>query len=186
MKNKLKITVYLLMFVGFMANAQTKINTGIGYFGEVVTYPGIVGEIELEKFHSPGFSTPLKLNVGFYNHPRSHNAMFIDIHEGFRRYSKSGAWYFEQSVGFGIMLSFYNEDVWHFDEEGNSAYVSNIANLDYMPSVTFGGGYNFTPQKESANVLWVRPKIFWQLPYNNLALPHIAVQVGFSHTIKTR
>ena len=186
MKLKNIITVILLLITTITVKSQTNINIGAGYYGESLTYPGIVGEIEYEKFHTNKFSTPLKLNIGFYNHPRSHNALFVDLHEGFRRYSKNSRWYYEQSVGFGIMLSFYNEDVWHIDENDRAAYVSNTANLDYLPSITFGGGFNLTPEKESSNYIWIRPKVSWQFPFNTLALPHIAVQFGYSLTLKTK
>lgn len=185
---KIKTALILLVIIAsrLSTTAQTNFNYGGGYFGETITYPGIIVELEREKFHADYFSTPVKLNIGFYNHPRSHNALFLDIHEGFRRYSKTKKWYFEQSVGFGIMLSFYNEDVWHVDDQGNVTTVSKFANLDYMPSITFGVGYNLTPNKNSSNFLWLRPKVFWQIPFNSLALPHLAIQLGYTRTFKSK
>lgn len=168
------------------SNAQTKLNMGIGYFGETVTYPGVIGEIEYENFHTDKFSTPLRVNIGFYNHPRSHNAIFLDFHQGFRRYFKNQNWFFEQNIGIGTMLSFYNENVWHVDDDGNSALVSNTGNWDFMPSVTLGFGKNITPKKETAIYVWLRPKIYWQYPFNNLANVHTALQIGFSYNLKTK
>ena len=113
------LLVSTLFVFHLTSNAQTKFNVGGGYFGENITYPGVIGEFEYEKFHTDKFSTPLKINIGFYNHPRSHSALFLDLHEGFRRYTKNQRWYIEQSIGIGAMFSFYNEDVWHVDENGN-------------------------------------------------------------------
>lgn len=182
---KTYLLLFSLLVLSFSAFSQ-RLNLGGGYFGENASYPGMVGEFEYEKFHTERFSTPLKVNVGFYNHPRSHSALFIDLHEGFRRYSKNQRWYFEQSIGLGAMFSFYNEDVWHVDANGNVARVSNFANVDFMPSVTFGLGYNLTPKSEKANYIWLRPKFFWQLPFNNLANIHTAIQVGYSYTLKNK
>lgn len=186
MKKSIITIVIVSILSCFSAQSQSELNVGLGYFGANFTYKGFLCELEYEKFHADRFSTPFKLDFGFYRHPRSHNALFLDVHEGFRRYSKNSKWYFEQSIGFGIMLSFYNEEVWHIDENGTAALTSNVANLDYMPSVTFGTGYNLTPKKETNNYIWLRPKVFWQLPFNSLALPHIAVQMGYSRTIKSK
>ena len=186
MKSKKVIISVVLLCLSIVSFSQTKLNIGGGYFGETVTYPGIVVEFEYEKFHTEKFSTPFKVNVGFYNHQRNHNALFLDLHEGFRRYFKEGKWYFEQSIGLGLMLSFYNEDVWHVDDNGNVARVSNVGNLDFMPSVTFGFGYNLTQKKKSDNYIWARPKIFWQMPFNNLAYAHLALQIGYTYNFKTK
>ncbi len=183
---KTTLLASILLLISLSANAQTKLNLGGGYFGENITYPGMIAEFEYEKFHTGKFSTPLKIDIGFYNHPRSHSALLIDLHEGFRMYTKNQRWYFEQSIGLGAMLSFYNEDIWHVDETGNVARVSSFANVDFMPSVTFGCGFNLTPNNETAHFIWIRPKLFWQLPYNNLATVHTALMIGYSYNLKTK
>jgi hypothetical protein len=115
---KIVLLIGILTAITCQLAAQTKLNIGGGYFGETATYPGVMGEFEYEKFHTERFSIPLKVNIGFYSHERNHNAFFIDIHEGLRRYFKEGKWYFEQSVGLGVMFSFHNEDLWHVDDGG--------------------------------------------------------------------
>jgi hypothetical protein len=56
----------------------------------------------------------------------------------------------------------------------------------FMPSVTAGLGYNFAKGQEGADILWVRPKIYWDLGFRGLHLPYAALQVGFTHTFKTK
>lgn len=186
--NMKKRNVLIALFIGLtsLCFAQKKLNVGLGYFGETLSYPGVVGELEYEKVYTEKFSIPLKANIGFYSHPRSHNAMFLDVHEGLRRYFRQGKWYAEQHIGIGLMASFYNEEVWHVDEGGRARTISNFGNIDFMPSVSFGLGYNLTPNRESSNYIWIRPKIFWQLPYNNLALPHLAFQIGYSYNLANK
>ncbi len=177
--------IFLLYAIGNLAFSQTRINLGGGYFGETGTYPGVVAEFEIEKFQSEKYSTPFRANIGYYSHPRSHNAIFLEALYGTRRYFNSG-FFIEHALGLGVMFSFYPEDVWHVNDDGTIVRVSNWANPDILPSLTFGAGYNFGKGTDKNNLIWARPKISWQMPYNNLAQPHIALQVGFTHTIKSR
>lgn len=163
--------------------AQKNLNLGLGYFGETATHPGLVAHLEVEKSQSKKVSTLFRTDVGAYVHARNHVGAFVDVHAGLRRYRPSGI-FTEQYLGLGTMLSFLNGDgVFQRDENGNIRRASSFANLDIMPSVTLGIGYNFSQDSGSANLLYLRPKVFWQLPFNNLALPHFALQVGFIHRI---
>ena len=38
-----------------------------------------------------------------------------------------------------------------------------------MPSVTAGLGYNFSKNDEGADMIWIRPKIYWDLGFRGLA-----------------
>ena len=84
--------------------AQTLLNGGIGYFGETGFYPGLVLELEKESYQSDHLSTPLRINLGYYSHPRNHAAFFLDVHHGLRRTFSNGIM-LESSVGIGVMLS---------------------------------------------------------------------------------
>lgn len=88
----------------------------------------------------------------------------------------------ESSVGIGVMLSYYNEEVYEISESGEFTEVSRLANPDFMPSISLGIGYDFSNDREKRRMIWARPKMFWQYPYNNLALPHLALQLGYTHT----
>ena len=55
-----------------------------------------------------------------------------------------------------------------------------------MPSVTAGAGYNFSKNDDGADLIWVRPKIYWDLGFRGLNLPYWALQIGFTHTFKTK
>ena len=125
------------------------------------------------------------MNLGFYKHARSHSALFTEVLYGNRRYFKSGI-FLEHALGLGIMFSFYPEEVWHVDELGSITRVSNSANPDFSPSVTLGVGYNFGKEQGIDQLLWLRPRISWQLPYNNISHPHLALQIGYSQTIQSK
>ncbi|MFC2090362.1 hypothetical protein ACFLT1_06255 [Bacteroidota bacterium] len=171
----------ILTTVSLQSNAQKLLNGGLGYFGETGVYPGVVLELEYEQFRSESLSTFSRANVGYYAHPRSHSAVFADIHQGLRRSFSSGI-VLESSIGLGVMFSFYNEEVYKLAESGEFEETSRIAKPDLMPSFTLGLGYDFSGDREKRRMAWVRPKMFWQYPYNTLAFPHLSLQIGYTHT----
>jgi hypothetical protein len=162
--------------------AQTHLNGGIGYYGENVTHPGMVLEFEYERYLSEGFSLPLRANLGFHINP-DYSAFTLDVHKGFRKYFKSGI-FLEQSVGVGIIVKSYKGNYWFVDEYMQNIPHGNKPVLGFMPSVTLGAGYNLSKDKGGSDLIWVRPKIYWDLGFRGLHLPYAALQIGFTHTIK--
>jgi hypothetical protein len=171
----------ILTVVSLHVNAQNLLSGGIGYFGETGVYPGAVFELEYEIYRSERLSTTSRANIGYYSHPRNHAAIFMDIHQGLRRTLGKGI-ILESSVGLGVMFSYYNEEVYKLAASGEFEETSRIAKPDLMPSITLGLGYDFSSDREHRRMAWVRPKIFWQYPYNTLALPHLSLQIGYTHT----
>jgi hypothetical protein len=165
--------------------AQTRLNAGIGYYGENVANPGFVLEFEIEKHHSALFSLPLRGNLGYHSNPDYH-AFTLDIHKGFRKYFSSGL-FLEQSVGAGLITkSFKEADYWYADKYMTSIAHGNKPTWGFMPSVTVGAGYNLAAKNEASRLLWIRPKVYWDLGFRGLELPYFALQLGYTHTFKTK
>ena len=184
---KVKIYFLVTLLTGFTALcfSQTKLNIGGGYFGEAISHPGLVLEFEFEKFHSESFSLPLRADLGYFT-TSDYRVLFLDFHKGFRKHFQSGL-FVEQSIGAGVMSTFYDvESIFYFDKYSNSIRYYKGANLSFMPSVSLGIGYNLTKNSETQNIIWLRPKIYWNLGFRGLHLPYGALQVGFSHTFKTK
>lgn len=166
--------------------AQNDLRIGGGYFGESVTHPGFVIQAEYVRNHTSKISTPVRADLGAYFHPRNHHALLFDIHAGLReKFGKRFA--LEQYFGLGLMVSFYPGDgIFQIDDKGSFQRVSPLGNVAFMPSVTVGiwvaAGKKDDPERWAVHL---RPKAFWQLPYNNLALPRFGVQAGFTYRIKT-
>ncbi len=178
--------LFVLISFSGAAYAQTHMNLGAGYFGQTVTYPGIVLEFEMEKMHSEKVSLPVRLDLGFYVHPRNHSGLFADVNFGFRRYFNSG-FFLEESVGFGVLQSIVQSDgVYEVDNSGVVSETSGIYPPDFMPSLTLGIGYNFTHGSGTQNLIWLRPKLYWQIPHKTTSTFTPALQIGFTHTINTR
>ncbi len=166
-------------------DAQTRLKAGIGYFGENVSNPGFVLEFEYEKQHSELFSLPLRGDVAYYSNPDYH-AFSIDLHKGFRNYFVFGL-FVEQSIGVGIIAKSFKEDsYWYHDQYFNSISHGNTTIWGFMPSVTLGAGYDLSRDKIGAQLIWIRPKIYWDLGFRGLHLPYTALQVGYTHTFKNK
>jgi hypothetical protein len=175
----------LLAGIGSQGRAQSLLNAGIGYFGEGITSPGVVLEIEFEKRFTENFTLPWRGDVGYHTNVDYH-AFTVDIHKGFRKYWRSGL-FLEQSLGAGIIAkSFKSDDYWYIDEYQHGVAHGNQLVWGFMPSVTLGAGYNISRDEQKVNLLWIRPKVYWDLGFRGLNLPYFALQVGYTHTLKTR
>lgn len=178
MKNVLIISIIFIFFSGNIYGQAANFKISGGYFGEMISHPGVSVAVEKEKVYAGKAGVSSYLELGYYHHPRNHDSWFIGINHGLKQYSGK-SFFTEQYLGIGMIADYYNEDIWHIDDNGNAARVSKFGNFNFMPSVILGAGY-----LKGRYSFWVRPRLFWQLPYNNLALPHLAVQAGFSFTFK--
>ena len=180
-----RITTFICFFLySLFAVSQTRINAGVGYFGENVSNPGMVPECEYEKMHTYDFSIPIRADFGFHSNP-GFNAMTFDVHTGFRKYFESGL-SLEQSIGVGLIAKSFKTDMWFFDDYAFGIPHGNKTVVGFMPSITIGGGYDIAKEKEGVDLIWIRPKVYWDLGFRPLYLPYWALQIGFTHTFKTK
>lgn len=184
--SKHTIAVILLStLTAFCSKGQTDYRFGLGYFGELGVHPGLVLGMEIEHHQTDRFSLVPKINLGYYSHVRNHTAIFLE-HQMLLRRLIGKRLFLESGIGVGVMLPILNEAVYKVDASGNVSSGKQLMNPDFMPSFNLGLGALLNPESESLRMVWIRPKMFWQYPYNHVALPHVAVQIGFSQTIKTK
>jgi len=178
------LLILLLALIG-KSYSQSRLNAGIGYLGENAIHPGVVLEFELEKYFTEDFSLPLRADLGFFTAP-DYKVLMLDVHKGFRKYLKSG-FFFEQFVGVGLTSSFYTvESIFYVDKYQSNLRYRDGANLGFTPSVTAGIGYNLTHKSETLNLVWIRPKIYWNFGVRGLNLPYAALQLGYTYNFKTK
>ena len=174
---KIYLSLPFLLLSFFASFGQSHLNIGTGYFGHTITHPGIVLELEKETFFTNKASIPVRIDLGFFNHPRNHTGIFADANIGFRRHYQSGL-FLEESIGIGIFEGILNSDgVFEVNQEGIVSESSRWMAPDFMPSVTLGAGYTFN---EKVSV-WVRPKLYWQIPHKTSSTWNPVLQVGFSY-----
>ena len=164
--------------------AQSHFSFGLGYFGKNLDNAGLVVQFEYEKFHAGSVSLPLRANLGHFSNP-DYQALFIDFHKGFRKHF-SGGLFIEQSLGAGLITKKYNTGMWYVDKYAQSVLHNNQSTWGFMPSVTAGVGYNFGKNNKGDDLLWIRPKVYWDLGFRALYLPYWALQIGFTHTFSLK
>lgn len=181
---KTLIIVSLITGLSLSMNAQENIKVGGGYFGQIVTYPGLVLEFEKEEMQSEKVSIPVRIDIGFYYHKRHTTGVFAEVNYGFRRYFQSGL-FLEESIGLGVMQTMLSGDaVYSVDDQGSVVESNRFNQPDIMPSITLGLGFDLSKGKEKQTLVWLRPKIYWQFPERTSSVFNAAVQLGFTHTIK--
>jgi hypothetical protein len=185
MDRKIFALLVLLIPVFQAGFSQTNLNIGTGYFGFQGFRPGWVVNLEWERFHSDKLSVPLRANLGYFRHPDYH-APFVDVHAGFR-YRLPKGFFFGQSIGLGVISNFFTHgDLWYHEEYGGIWIPRSGANLSLMPSVDLSLGYDLSHKNNGQNLIWIRPIVFWNLGIRGLQYPFTALQIGFTHTIKTK
>ena len=182
MKN-LSLIIIVIFVTAYNSIGQNRFNLGAGYFGNTLTYPGLVLEAEWETNYTGKVSLPLRIDLGFYVHKRYNIGVFTDVNYGFRQYFKSGI-YLEESIGVGVLTTFLSNDAtYEVNSAGGISETSNFGSVDFMPSVTLGVGYNLTRRSDKTNLIWLRPKIFWQYPHKTTSTYNPGIQVGYTYTL---
>lgn len=182
MKSIISIVIISVLY-SMTTSGQTRLNVGGGYFGQNLTYPGVVLEFEMEHSYSERASLPIRFDLGAYVHPRYHTGLFLDANVGFRQYFRSGL-FVEEGIGAGILQSWLHSDqVYEVDDSGAVSVTSRTNPPDFMPSLILGLGVDLTKDSGKRNLIWLRPKVFWQVPYKNSSTYNFAVQLGFTHTL---
>ncbi len=185
MKRYIIVSLVLALAINGV-KAQRHLNVGGGYFGHTLTHPGLVLEAEWERMYSEGASLPLYVGLGAYIHPRNHYGVFLEAGAGFRQYLPSGL-FFEERMGLGMLQTFLHSDgVYEVDDSGQVSEGSRVNSPDFMPSLSLGLGYNFSQGEGRQNLLWLRPKLYFQMPHKTFANYHLALQLGFTHTLRSR
>lgn len=174
----LLLAAFLITTAGLSAQSAMTVNAGIGYFGDNLVNPGVVGLVELERNFGNQVSVPSTLSVGVHRSP-GYYAINLRVHTGFRKYFDSGL-FIEQSMGIGVIANVFTVDsIWYIDTYGARF---RYAGLDFgiSPSVSVGAGIDLGRNAGRSHLLWVRPTVYWNLGIRGLHIPYGAVQVGYT------
>jgi hypothetical protein len=177
----LSITIVFTCCTVLQLQAQKSWLLGAGYFGSGNQSHGGLIELEYEIFQSTRLSTVNRLDIGFYLGP-DQDVVYTDLHRGYR-FSITEKWYAEQSFGLGMMVSFYSDVPVYEAENGNAGYFPNGRGIDLLPSISFGTGYRINGKNGYISSIWVRPKIYWQIPFHLPSQPNFGLQVGYTHML---
>lgn len=174
----------LIFLFGHHMSAQTSLNLAGGYFAESTISPGLVIELEREKFHSERLSIPIQLDlIGFLN--PEYSGVSLELKSGYRKYFNNGL-FVEQNIGFGYQFTKYESNIWYADKYHYVIPHGNKIVPWLTASTSVGLGYNLGHKKDVSQLIWLRPKLTWLPGFRGLHLPYHAFQIGYTHTLKNK
>jgi hypothetical protein len=169
------------------AQSQTNIKStdriGIGYFSAGGLYPGFTVNYERALLSIDRYELMLNAKAGAYFHYRNNTGFFLMLQSGqrFRVYKNL---FFEHYLGIGYLHTFLNGgDAYYVDAAGQVHKASNRGNPHFMPSVSVGFSYAVRSADHPA-IIFARPIVFWQIPFNKAALVQYAIEIGVMIRIK--
>lgn len=180
MKNTL---LCLLFFVGLLQcsaqdSPQSKVGVYTGYFGETLTHAGLNLGIEFYPHQSETYQMVLSLNGGGYVHVRNNKSFFVRGQWGQRAFFKNGL-FVDQFLGVGYLHQFtHGGELYEVLPNGAVVKTPDSGQPFFMPSVSFGAGYDFSKKGDSRLSVYLRPELFWKAPFNGYFLTHIALNTG--------
>ncbi|HEY0057098.1 MAG TPA: hypothetical protein VGB63_17240 [Pedobacter sp.] len=156
----------------------------IGYFGETISHPGLFAGYEHNLMPQSRYQILMTFNLGGYVHRRNHTGLISEVGLGQRLNFRSGL-LLEQHIGIGYLHTLLNGGpVYEVKENGVINESGDRSRSHLMPSLSLGFGWNVARTDKFALLLFVRPKVFWQYPFNSYALPHVALQAVITKVIR--
>lgn len=150
---------------------------GIGYFSEGGFYPGFTLIGERSFLASRNFELMAAARLGTYFHYRNNTGIFFMVQSG-QRIRLYRQLFFEHYLGVGYLHTFLNGgDAYYVDATGTVRKKSLSGTPHFMPSVSFGLGFN-TRIAERKYRFFARPIVFWMIPFNQTSLVQYGVEIG--------
>ncbi|HTF18220.1 MAG TPA: hypothetical protein VK658_09125 [Chryseolinea sp.] len=177
---KVLLSLGMVVISGF-CSAQTdsvKNNyVGIAYFSEGGFYPGFTFIAERSLLSNRNFELMAAARLGTYFHYRNQTGIFLMVQSG-QRIRLYRQLYFEHYVGVGYLHTFLNGgDAYYVDATGTIRKNSNTGTPHFMPSVSFGLGFNTHIEKHACR-FFARPIVFWMIPFNQTSLVQFGLEMG--------
>ena len=185
--NRLKqiILILLLVLPGTLLAQRDSArfhHVGISYFSEGGIYPGFAFNYERRLMSNDKYQLLWGTKAGAYFHHQNHTGIFIMAQSG-QRFRIHKRWYFEHFLGIGYLHSFLSGgDAYYVNASGQVQTASNTGNPHFMPSVSFGVSYDMPGKRPT--IIFLRPMIFWQIPFNDTSLVQYAIEAGALFKLK--
>ena len=158
--------------------ASTKFAVMGAYYGEMITHPGFSAGMEYYFFENRWFAAFVSPQVGWYIHPRNHQALFIEGDIGTRFTARFGL-FGEVLGGLGYFQRWtHGGRVYSQDSDGSisSRFAAGSANLKVNGRL--GLGWDFARNNLLPIAAVVRFGVFGEYPYNNYMLLHASFEAG--------
>ena len=176
----LLISIALIAICSF---TQAQHNYRLGASAGIIQFadPNLDFSIEISKQLNESMSIFNRADLGFAYRYEDYFTASFGITRGYRL-MLTDVLFLEQSLGLGLMKSFYNEDVWHVKDNRSRRYIPGSANLDLCPSIEAAMGF----KTKNGSLLSIRPQVFWQLSTRQLSEPFLDLQLTYSFPLNPK
>lgn len=177
---------FFLVLCALLASAQkdtTRVHrVGASYLSEGGWNPGFALHYERRLLANHAFELLVGGKAGAYFHYQNHTGVFVMVQSG-ARFRIFKQLYFEHFLGIGYLHSFLNGgDAYYVNATGQVQKANDWGNPHFMPSVSFGLSY--AAQGKLPAIYFIRPMLFWQIPFNQVSLLQYAVEAGILIRLK--
>jgi hypothetical protein len=185
MSTQTRLLTIVLFFYSGIAVAQDSMHAhrvGVSYLSQGGIYPGFTLNYEKKLLANEKLQVLLAGKAGAYFHYRNNTGVFVMIQSG-QRFRVRRNFYFEHFLGVGYLQSFLNGgDAYYVNASGQVQRAHTLGNPHFMPSLSFGVSYDLNGKNHVT--LFVRPMIYWQIPFNEASLVQYALEVGTLFKLK--
>jgi len=179
MKSKVKYMIILMILNIPLVTAEVKSppyplknHYYIGYFGELISHPGITLSIDHRISERPGLHWNHRSEVVFYLHRMHHSAIIFYQHIG-PRFTFSEKKSMDILLGLGYMHSFLAGDL-YIKEDAMIKKTIDLGRPHISPSLSIG----INTAQSKFGMHEVRLCVFGQYPQNGILIPHLALSVS--------
>ena len=196
MQNRfIKHFLFLFTLIGFKPLVAQdysipELQASIGYFGELITHPGVkLGINYTFKQKSKIKKSKKQINKGwlsganatFYRHKFNHKALMLTCFIGRQRIGNTG---FLMQLNFetGYMASFLDGEAYEWD--GSTFQTAKKGNSHLVFGFNGGIGWDFGKRTSLPATFTLLPHLYIQAPYNTLFLPRTALAIQVTYKLK--
>lgn len=152
----------------------------VGYLGEMLTHPGFQLGAEQQVFKKKKVALYLQEECSYYRHKRNHDMWSFYTHTLFQfpahRRCKA-----ELFGGMGYLMKVINSgNIYSRTETGLLKVDSHVIMHRFSPAVGVGFRIDVVETELFSLSSFVRPRIFWEYPYNDAFLLHGAMGMGIT------
>lgn len=176
-----RVNIFIILFLLSVCRLFSIGDISLGYYGEVISHPGISVSLTQTFFEYKEVSLNIREEVVAYTHPRNHNMVGFNIYlplSFFTNYKVSG----EIFIGSGYLMKFTNsEKVYYGDRTGEVKSKDYVLFHRFSLNVGVGFSIKLFEFRERSVGLYVRPLAFWEYPVSNNFLIHPVLSIGVSY-----
>ena len=125
------------------------------------------------------------IEAAVYRYPYNYTGVLLVPAIGTRHYVNR-SFFYETSLGIGILRTFYDGKVYDVDASGNVQEKSVFGR--FYATTHLSSAFNFLLQKfgDKTLALEIKPSIWVQYPFESFIKPHVSLEAGIKYEINER